>query len=88
MGRENSKLNLEGKSLEIDKAAFRGLELHHPIMNKIGGLGKSNRQTDSNDNEAKNGMGYISEEARSEKYLYLKLLFMMCYCMDTHQSSL
>ena len=47
-GRENSKLNLEGQSLEIDQAAVRGLEHHHPIMNKLGGLGdRSNRQTDS-----------------------------------------
>ena len=48
IGRENSKLNLEGQSLEIYQAAVWGLEQeHHPIMNKLGGLGeRSNRQTD------------------------------------------
>ena len=41
---ENSKLNLEGKSLEIYQAAVLGLEQNHPIMNKLGGLGyRSNR---------------------------------------------
>ena len=35
----NSKLNLKGHSLEIHHAAVRGIEQHHPIMNKLGGLG-------------------------------------------------
>ena len=45
--RENSKINLEGQSLEIYQAAVWGLEHHHPIMNKLGDLGDlTNRQTD------------------------------------------
>ena len=43
---ENSKINLEGQSLEIAQAAVWGLEHHHPTMNKLGDLGdQTNRQT-------------------------------------------
>ena len=36
---KSSKLNFKGQSLDIIQADVRGMEKHHPIMDKRGGLG-------------------------------------------------
>ena len=33
---KSSKLNFKGQSLEISQAAVRGMEQHHPIIDKLG----------------------------------------------------
>ena len=44
---KSSKLNFKGQSLEISQAAVRGMEQHHPIMDKLGDHGgRTYRQTD------------------------------------------
>ena len=43
----NSILNFKRQSLGISQAAVRGMEQHHPIMDKLGGIGgRTYRQTD------------------------------------------
>ena len=45
---KNSALNFKGQSLGISQAAVRGMEQHHPIMDKLGDPGDQTYiQTDS-----------------------------------------
>ena len=47
IGRLHSTLNFKGQSLGITQAAVRGMEQHHPIMDKLGDPGgQTYRQTD------------------------------------------
>ena len=44
---KSSKISFKGQSLEISQAAVRGMEHHHPIIDKRGDLGgRTYRQTD------------------------------------------
>ena len=36
---KSNKLNIKGQSLEIIQADVQGMEQHHPIMDRLGGLG-------------------------------------------------
>ena len=36
---KSSKLNFKGQSLDISQAAVRGMEQHHPIIDKLGDHG-------------------------------------------------